>query len=70
MNKNPLNDYETSAVLSFFLYTMSMDTRRRLMHEMPVAYNKLMGREVVTTAVTPLPNTAAAYSVPDTSESA
>lgn len=50
-NRYGLKTYETNAVLDFFMHHLQPEERRKLMHEMPAAYNKLVGRTVVETQV-------------------
>ena len=38
-----LTGWEIEALTKWFLYRMDMDTRRRLMRELPCIYNKLTG---------------------------
>jgi hypothetical protein len=42
-----LTDYEVTAFVAFVMSTISMDTRLRLMKELPEVYCKLVGRRVV-----------------------
>lgn len=42
-----LTDHRKDQLLAFFQYTMPMEQRRRLMAEMPQAYNALVGKEIV-----------------------
>lgn len=43
-----LTDWEREVLIEWFMYTLPMDLRHRLMHEHPVLYNKLVGRDVMT----------------------
>jgi hypothetical protein len=36
------------AIAEFLMHAMSVETRRRLMRELPGAYNRIHGREIVT----------------------
>lgn len=46
-NTDDLTPIEIQAVLDFFFYRMSQETRGQLMRAYPEAYNKLCGREIV-----------------------
>lgn len=45
MDKPSANDYKL--VAEFLMYYMGMDTRAKLMNELPGAYNRILGYEVV-----------------------
>ena len=49
MRITDLKTYELQMVIEFFMHHLSGDLRHKLMHELPHIYNKLVGREVMTT---------------------
>lgn len=47
MRLNCLTNYQKDQLLHFFEYNMSMELRQKLMRELPEAYNRLVGMDVV-----------------------
>lgn len=48
-----LSDFEKDQLLDWFFFHLSMEDRRRLMQELPQAYNNAMGREIVKVGILP-----------------
>lgn len=46
-NIDALDTYEQGQVLDFLLYQMTQEMREKLMHSLPLQYNKLAGHGVM-----------------------
>lgn len=46
-NFDRMGDYRKNQLLAFFAHEMSMEQRRKLMRQLPEAYNALVGADVV-----------------------
>lgn len=46
-----MTDLDKTLVLTWFRWHMSMEQRRILMEELPVAYNHMTGRDIMETRV-------------------
>ena len=44
---NPGSTYHKEQVLNFLMYHLQPDMRRKLMHELPLAYNDVVGHTVM-----------------------
>jgi len=56
-NHSRLEPWEINAVIDWLLYRLNCEHRRQLMQELPLTYNKLIGREIMAVVNT----TDAAY---------
>lgn len=49
-----MTDHQKNQLLDALMHYLPMDVRRKVMHEVPQAYNAWCGREVVSTTVNPV----------------
>jgi hypothetical protein len=50
-----MTDHQKDQLIVSLMHYLPLDVRGKVMHEVPQAYNAFCGREVVVTAVNPVP---------------
>jgi hypothetical protein len=54
MAANTMTNHEKDLLLDSLMHYLTPDIRRKVMHEVPSAYNAYCGREIVVTIVEPV----------------